>query len=112
MDVCTERYKPLQLFAIWFRQTIVLTGYSVPVAVWSIVMSMSVCLSVCLSHGYVYASGSQEPNIWTSPNLLCMLHMIRSSSGGAVCNLLPVLRMRSYSLWRPYGCATLRHSVL
>ena len=56
-----------------------------PIAERSIMTSVSVCLSVCLSRSL--------------PNLLCMLHIAvaRSSSGGVVtCYVLQVLWMTSY----------------
>ena len=74
-----------------------------PIAELSIVMSVSVCLCVCLS-----AMISSELHVRSSPNFLCMLPMAvaRSFSGGvAICYVFPVLRVTSYLLISQ-GCST------
>jgi len=76
-----------------------------PIAELSIVMSVSVCLCVCLSvRDDIF--GTTRP-IFTK-FFLCVLPMAvaRSSSGGvAICYVFPVLRMTSYLLISQ-GCST------
>ena len=70
-----------------------------PVEERSIVMSMSVCLSVCLSVGRWSARISLKPHDRASLNFLCVLAVgvARSSSGSvAICYVLPDMWMPSY----------------
>jgi len=96
--------------------------YFAPVRLWSIVMTMSVCLSVCLFVCVcvcLCTHITQKPRGWTSSNFLCTLPVAvaqSSSDGVAIRHVLPVLRMTScfhiLGLMSRVGhCGLLAHSL-